>query len=273
MLKSVHTMFSFLFGKKKNPSSKENGNCCLCKQALSGRILRDAWGNAAHLEHSPTFCASCDRILSKFTSSGGYQYSDGRFICGKCKRSAVIDGVSANRSRRKILDLLEKAGFISIPKNIEIVLTHQGHLSQHSRKGGTAGLTLTQIHFSNNKRIGLKHQIGVLSGLPKIQFEAILAHELLHVWQHEQNIKLSPMYTEGLCELGAFLIYSHDKSELAQHRIQKMLESKDAIYGNGFRLFHKKLEKLGWKKLLKEILENKHGYEKSILNKFFQKPS
>ncbi len=77
------------------------------------------------------------------------------------------------------------------------------------------------------------------------------------------------MYAEGLCELGAFLIYSQDKSDLAQHRIERMLDSKDPVYGNGFRLFHKKLERLGWKKLLREILENKKGYEKSILKKIF----
>lgn len=262
-------MFSFLFSKKKASPSPANSNCCICKQVLSGKILRDTWGNAAHHQHRISFCGSCDRILSNISSSGAYQYSDGRFICGRCKKTAVLDGVSANRSRRRILEALEKVGFNEIPKNIEIVLTHQKHLSSHSRQRNTAGLTLTQFHFSQNKRVGLKHQIGILSGLPKIQFEAILAHELLHVWQHEQGIKLSSMYAEGLCELGAFLIYSQDKSDLAQHRIERMLDSKDPVYGNGFRLFHKKLERLGWKKLLREILENKKGYEKSILKKIF----
>jgi len=264
-------MFSSLFKKKKIPPPSASGRCCLCKQALSGRVLQDAWGNAAHAGHGVSFCGSCDRILSNASSAGGYQYSDGRNICGHCKKSAVQDGVSANRSRRRILELLEKAGFAGIPKNIEIVLTHQAQLSRHSRQRNTAGLTLTQFHFSQNKRVGLKHQIGVLSGLPKIQFEAVLAHELLHVWQHEQGIKLSPMHAEGLCELGAFLVYSSDKSELAQHRIRRMLESLDPVYGNGFRLFHKKLEKMGWKKLLKEVLENKRGYERSILDKIFAK--
>lgn len=77
------------------------------------------------------------------------------------------------------------------------------------------------------------------------------------------------MHTEGLCELGAFLVYSSDKSDLAKHRIRRMPESPDPVYGNGFRLFHKKLEKMGWKKLLKEISENKSGHEKSLLKKIF----
>lgn len=262
-------MFSLFRKKPNNAFNKSKKHCCVCKEMLSGKIITDTWGNTAHLAHGISFCGSCDRILSRHSSGGGYQYSDGRFICGYCKKTSVSDDITANRSRRKILDLLEKCGFQDIPKNIKIVLTHQQHLSSHSRKRNTAGLTLTQFHFSNHKRVGTTHQIGILSGLPKIEFEAILAHELLHVWQHERHVKFSPLYAEGLCELGAFALYSSEKSDFSKHKINKMFENKDPIYGNGFRLFYKKLEKLGWKKLLQEILENKSGYEPSLMKKIF----
>ncbi len=233
-------------------------------------MIQDAWENSAHLEHGISFCGTCDRILSRYTSAGAYQYSDGRFVCGLCKKIAVTDGVSANRSRRKILELLESVGFKNIPKNVNIVLTHAQGLSAHSNQKNTAGLTLTQVHFHNYKRVGTTHQIGILSGLPKPEFEATLAHELLHVWQQENGIKLSPLYCEGLCELGSFLIYSKDSSELSRHLLEKLMKNKDAVYGNGFRLFHKKLEKLGWKKLIQEVLLHKQGFEGSILRKIFR---
>lgn len=261
-------MFSFL-KKKASPSSLNKNLCCICREALSGKIIQDLWKNAAHFAHGVSFCGSCDRILSCYASGGAYQYSDGRYICGLCKKVAILDDITANKSRRKVLELLEKVGFQGIPKNIKIVITHQHHLSSHSRQRGTAGLTLTQFHFSNHKRVGATHQIGILNGLPKIEFEAILAHELLHVWQHEQHIKLSTLYAEGLCELGAFAIYSSEKSDFAKHKIQKMLNSKDPVYGNGFKLFYKKLEKMGWKKLIDEIFQNKNGYERSILKNIF----
>lgn len=263
-------MLSFLFRKKNFSSSpKKIPLCCLCKKSLSGKIIQDVWGNAAHLAHGISFCGSCDRILSRYASGGAYQYSDGRYICGLCKKTAIADDITANKSRRKVLEILEKAGFQNIPKNIKIVMTHQHHLASHSRQRGTAGLTLTQFHFSNHKRVGTTHQIGILNGLPKIEFEAILVHELLHVWQHEQHIKLSPLYAEGLCELGAYAAYLQEASEFSKHKIQKMLSSKDPVYGNGFKLFYKKLEKMGWKKLIEEIFQNKNGYEKSILKKIF----
>ncbi len=263
-------MLSFFFRKKGLVlSQKQLPLCCVCKEKLSGKIIQDTWNNAAHLAHGISFCGSCDRIMSRHASGGAYQYSDGRFICGLCKKKAITDDITANKSRRRVLDLLEKTGFKGIPKNMRIVLTHQHSLASHSRKRNTAGLTLTQFHFSDQKRIGATHQIGILNGLPKIEFEAVLAHELLHVWQHEQHIKFSPLYAEGLCELAAHAVYLQDASEFSKQKIKKMLSSKDPVYGNGFKLFYKKLEKLGWKKLIEEIFQNKNGYETPILKKFF----
>ncbi len=255
----------------KKSSKQPTDACCLCKKALVGQVVQDAWGNSAHLAHGISFCGTCDRILSRYSSAGAFQYSDGRLICGLCKKIAVTDGVSANRSRRKIVDLLESVGFKGIPKNVKIVLTHAEALSAHSNKKNTAGLTLTQVHFHNYKRIGATHQIGILSGLPKPEFEATLAHELLHVWQQENGIKLSPLYCEGLCELGSFLIYSKDSSPLGKHLLEKLMKNKDLIYGNGFRLFHKKIQNLGWEKMIREVLKNKQGFEESILKKIFFK--
>ncbi|MBF0491700.1 MAG: protein DA1 [Deltaproteobacteria bacterium] len=260
----------FSFFKKKPPVSViESSQCCICLKILSGRVAQDAWANSAHDYHHLVFCYSCHRIISRHTSAGSYQYSDGRAICGLCKKVAITDSIAVNRSKRKVLALLEAVGFQDIPKNIEIVLSGLHDLSSHSRKRNTAGLTLSHVHFSNNKRVGLTHQIGVLYGLPQIEFEAVLAHELLHVWQNEKEFKFSPLYNEGLCELGSFLIYSNDPSDLAKFLIKRMSESKDPVYGNGFRLMLNKLQALGWKRLMADLLKNKKGYESSVLRKIF----
>ncbi len=263
----------FTFRKKtSSPAAKtEIPGCCICNQALSGRVMQDAWNNSAHLNHDIAFCGSCDRILSPRGSGGAYRYSDGRLICGKCKKIAVTDSVAANRSRRKVLALLEKAGFQGIPKNIRIALSHPQILSAHSRKRHTSGLTLSHYHFSDYKRVAITHQIGILFGLPKVEFEAVMAHELLHVWQHENGIKFSPLYAEGLCELGSYLIYSEDATELGRHLADKVMRRKDPIYGNGFRLMHKKLERIGWPGVIHEVLNNKQGLESSVLKKIFGK--
>lgn len=264
--------FLSIFKNKSDSLPKTSSTtCCLCTQPLSGKVLQDTWNNRAHLHHKITFCSSCDRILSKYSSAGAYRYSDGRMICGLCKKISITDSVSANRSRRKVQEQLEAVGFRDIPKGLKVVLSHAHALSAHSHKSHTAGLTLTHFHFEKHRRTGISHQIGILSGLPRVEFEAVLAHEMLHVWQHENGVKFSPMYREGLCELGGYLIYTEDDSDLSRHFIQKMMNNKDPIYGNGFRLMHKKLEQWGWQGLIREVLKNKRGWEASLLKKIFSK--
>ncbi len=259
----------FSFFKKESSIKVEDHQCCVCLKDLSGKFLMDPWQNSAHAYHQLSFCHSCHRILSRHSSAGSYRYSDGRFTCGLCKKIAIVDKVSVNRSKRKVLDLLERAGFKGIPKNIEIVLSGMNNLAVHSRNNNTAGLTLSHTHFSQNKKVGMSHQIGVLHGLPQVEFEAVLAHELLHVWQHEHEFKFSPLYSEGLCELGSFLIYSQEASALAEFFLKRMMRSEDPVYGAGFRLMHNKLQKLGWKNLIADLLKNKKGYEGSVLRKIF----
>lgn len=217
-----------------------------------------------------TVCNSCHRTISKQTSTSGYIYKDGRAICSICRVTAIENGIRANRSRRRVLDFLDRQGFQNIPKNVEIVLSSKTGLSSHSRHVGTQGLTLTQSHFKAHQRTGMTHQIGILYGLPQIEFEGILAHELLHVWQNEHDIKLSPMHTEGLCNLASYAIYLSQPSALSTHLITQLLKNPDPIYGNGFRLMKKKWEDAGgFPQLILEISKNKNGFEQSLWKKIF----
>ena len=254
--------------KPQSPGSPPS-HCCICKEVLDGAIFIDEWNNGAHRSHDLYFCSSCHRILSPYGSAGAFRYSDGRRICGYCKKIAVTDGVQANRGRRKVLARLEAVGFQGIPKNIEIVLSHPSTLAAHSRKANTSGLTLSHFHFTDHKRVGITHQVGILFGLPQVEFEAVMAHEFLHVWQQQNDVKFSPLYSEGLCELGGLLIYSQEDSDLARHLLQKMQQNPDPVYGNGFRLMAKKLECLGWDGLIREILVHKRGFEAGLLKKIF----
>ncbi|MBF0106687.1 MAG: protein DA1 [Deltaproteobacteria bacterium] len=76
---------------------------------------------------------------------------------------------------------------------------------------------MTQTLFDKYKKTGQRHQIFILYGLPKIEFAGVLAHEFIHVWQNENNFKLSPMHAEGLCNLASYWIYLEDSSDFAQY--------------------------------------------------------
>ena len=108
----------------------------------------------------------------------------------------------------------------------------------------------------NMKVVGHTHKIYMLSDQPRFEFLGTLAHELLHVWQNEHELKLPPMKCEGLCNMGSYLIYSTDNSPIAQHYIKNLKESPDPIYGEGFRYVFAKYEMSGWRGIIQSVNNN-----------------
>ena len=85
------------------------------------------------------------------------------------------------------------------------------------------------------------------------EFEAVLAHELLHAWLHQNKIKLSLASIEGFCNLGSYLIYKNDNTHFSSIHIKAMATSKDLVYGKGYREMKVQLEKQGWEKLIADL--------------------
>lgn len=80
-----------------------------------------------------------------------------------------------------------------------------------------------------------KHTIYIFDYLPKIKFAGVLAHEMLHAWQHEKGISMPPMLTEGFCNLGSYVVYAAINTELSRHLMKSLEEDTDPVYGDGFR--------------------------------------
>ena len=116
-------------------------------------------------------------------------------------------------------------------------------LSNHSKK------TIKGYTYYNNNQ----YVINILWGLNRIEFEAVLAHELLHVWIDYNNIKLNRSKLEGFCNLGSYLIYKNDNTQFSSIHLKAMDTSKDIVYGKGYREMKIQLEKLGWEKLIANL--------------------
>ncbi len=232
--------------------------CDVCLQPLEGRVIVDPWGNKSHAKHGTKTisCDSCARIISDRTSNGGFKLSDGRFICGYCEPFSINTPGAANRLTPLVLSVLAEVGVSDFPRNISIVLTNSRELKKKSpsrQPDMTRGLTQSHFNFLDHRRISSKHTIYILHGLPKLEFKGVLAHELLHVWLNEREIKLSHQQTEGFCNLGSQLIYKKEASRLADILLERLESNPDPNYGKGFRKMKKKLDKTGWAKLLHEV--------------------
>ena len=102
-------------------------------------------------------------------------------------------------------------------------------------------------------------EIYIVEGLHKILFAGVLAHEYLHVWQNERNIKLPSLYCEGFCNLGSYLVYRNISNELSHTLYVRMRDGNDPVYSEGFRQVKSVFDAQGGGDLMKtmNVLINK----------------
>jgi len=233
-------------------------NCSICLQPLIADFSMDAWGNAFHSNHEKEglFCHSCSRIISQGVTRGGYVYPDGRHLCSLCQITVVHKDSSILRAYQSVTTQLGTIGITNFPMGIPINLVDLNQLNENA--GNLSHLKLKGFtHFETNSdsqtdNDGLYH-IFILFGLPRIEFEAVLAHEFLHVWLELNSIQVNEKTSEGFCNLGSYIIYKNDYTHFSQIHLQAMENDLDEIYGSGFRYMKSILLEIGWEELLTKM--------------------
>ena len=241
---------SFIFAKTTN--------CSICFHPLDSIFSVDAWGNTFHTYHEQEgiFCHSCSRIISQSVTQGGYVYLDGRHLCSLCTITAVNNDSVIQNAYRSVISQFEQVGITNISNNISISLVDLEQLNQDAGELShfkLKGFTRIDPKLENTKQSVNPFQIFILFGLPRIEFEAVLAHELLHVWLHNNKTTLSPKSTEGFCNLGRYLIYQNDNTHFSNIHLQAMENSEDLAYGIEYKYLKAQLKQMGWKDLISSI--------------------
>ncbi len=252
--------YNIFEGKSYHPTCYTNHilpRCDICDQPLEGRYQTDFWGHAYHLEHARVLseCSTCGRLICEQITGGGHKLSDGRFLCTFCNETAVTDEYMIESSLRHVKRLFASEGLDGFPDNIPITLVDKPTLIRlsESYSGNTQGFTEQNIQTLNGKIISRQNHIYILSHLPLTMFQAVLAHELLHVYLFEHGLDLRSNIREGFCNLGSELVYQNSPSEFAQFRLANMQASQNPDYGAGYRKMSGILYKYGWSYLLENL--------------------
>ena len=230
-------------------------NCDICKQIIDNNYFQDAWGNKYHAYHKKdgNFCDTCSRMISVRLTGGGFQFNDGRYMCKLCEISIINSEKDRKQSIDSVVKLLNSKGIDITSNGIEISLVDKKtlqksilHLSNHNEE------TVKAITILKNGR----YAINVLWGLTQIEFESVLAHELLHVWIDYNNIRLNEGKLEGFCNLGSAAVYKHYNNQLGRVLLQSMQNNDDPIYGRGYKYMDSMLQIHGWESLISILLNN-----------------
>lgn len=207
--------------------------CTICNTEIKGRYWVDAWQQPICDCHKVEYCYSCDR----FVKPTDLHLADGRCLCPVCQPSAVFLPQHIEWVEKRVRPILARHGITGIPQvPIQLVTPEEMAVLNRSgqinlfRQGLTATVQTTGWFSSKSE-----HTVYIFTQLPRIQFAGVLAHELLHVWQHEKHIQLPSDLTEGFCNVGSFATYESIGNDLSRHLIRKMEENPDPVYGDGFR--------------------------------------
>ena len=228
-----------------------NGRRCnICYGEIESDYLKDAWGNIFHKEHEKTaeFCESCYRVVSVAITDGGYYLPDNRLICNLCYQSSVNSYDEALKILDMTIEYLSNNGINIDSSYIKLNLIFKNEIRLDSNNH----LNYKAFTILNKSESLSSHEIFILKGLPSQEFSSILAHELMHIWIAENNIKIENELEEYYCNLVARDLYSVDInmfSSIKQNSIDIHLD--DNKYDS---LFCKKNYSIN------EIIEHIHDY-------------
>jgi len=180
-------------------------------------------------------CASCPDdcyICSRPVRANYTKLPDGRFLCARDARTAVLNAAKAQEICEGIRDTLDKmfSRFLSLPStNVAVGLVDRVNLYDELTVVGNdfeCPDILGYIHSRTNGA-SLSHSISLMSGLPLAEFQATCAHEYAHAWVFEnvppeRRKTLSRDAHEGFCELVAYLLMN---SLHAEEQMSKMLRN------------------------------------------------
>lgn len=228
-------------------------DCYICKEPIVGKYYIDGWEHnvcASHIDDGSVIsCSSCHG----FTNSK-HTLLDGRVFCSVCLQNSVPKGANISHIVDMVVKHLRRVGFADLYVDdikVEIVTAaHMAKIRASEVNVLNKGLTQSKINSSVGSLFGKKttiqHTIYMLSDQTKVEFAGTLAHELLHAWQIQNGITPPPKFCEGLCNLGAYLIFSVMPSSISKVLINSMMSSSDPVYGDGFRAAFKIFEEENW---------------------------
>jgi hypothetical protein len=214
------------------PLRAEADRCAVCGGPLGARVFMMQDSVTGEKKQVCQDCATLGTVcfVCGLPVKTNYtELTDGRILCARDVRTAVLDEEDGKRICRETKESLDRlfSRFLDFPEtNVTVVIVDRVHLQELFKFAGHDYVCPNVWGYMETKtnRHHLEHHISLLSGLPLASFRATCAHEYTHAWLNE-NLSASRMKSlsrdadEGFCELVSYRLMEAQNEEAQKKQI------------------------------------------------------
>jgi Protein DA1 len=204
-------------------------NCAICGQPI---IARDYLWTDKVTHQQVVVCSKCNLLPPCFICGlpvkDGQQLSDGRWLCARDGKTAVMDVSDVQRIFGQVHDYLDRmyARFTLFPTNVDVSVIDRVDVDSMFQMVGNSFespdvLGVTQPVTNDGVK---RYEISLLTGQPLSQMEEVCAHELSHAWvgenvPPERHARIDRDAEEGFCEMMGYLLVDAMGEEGEKQRV------------------------------------------------------
>ncbi|WP_005031487.1 protein DA1 [Holophaga foetida] len=214
-------LFHWMFGTQGGSGL----TCTVCRRELPRRYLigpeRQGFCPSHNLDRS--FCRVCSSPIPPAAQSSPF--------CQDCRQSSVGQAGEAMALLGQVQRELRELGLPWWPQSVPV------NLSAAVQPPHVATIHWQRSQDAQGRRRVTFQEIRVSPDYPRLYLGSLLAHELGHAFLVQQDLEgLSPVITEGFCELCGWLWLGRQRDPRAVRLRARMENSITPIYGEGLRV-------------------------------------
>lgn len=201
--------------------------CAICGQDIRGTVYfvtDKVTGERVEV------CSNCINLPRCFICGlpvkDGVQLPDGRWLCARDAKTAVLNADDAVRTFYDVHDDLDKLFFryTSFPTNVDVSGIDQVDVDSVMNNGSVENSDVLGYTEGTSVDGQKRYKIGLLTGQSQAQLEEVCAHELSHAWvgenvPSERHARLQRDTEEGFCEMMGYLLVDSKGEEGEKKRV------------------------------------------------------
>lgn len=206
------------------PLAARGDLCAICGQPIYGNTIYLATDKLTG--EKIEVCANCIKLPScsvcGLPVKDGVQLPDGRYLCARDAKTAVVKADDAQRITAQVKDELDRlfARFTVFPDNVDVCVIDRIDVDSMFSPNGNDFESPNLLGCIRPETVGheTRYKMRLMTGLPLVELKATCAHEYSHAWvgenvPKERRARLGRDAEEGFCEMVAYLLMDSQGEE------------------------------------------------------------